>query len=154
MTLTADITLPLGEDRDTESAARGKRFGNHPFCVCACMRERVCVCTCWGKDESSKWGEWSVIVTFTHCLVFYKNSWKSVNAFESKMMKWFLYAPDSSEILNCTWVFCIVITIYCIYTAHTEAYLCACLCLPICLSQGWHSLNFADRHSFIPMINF
>ena len=35
-TLTADITLPLGEDRDTESAAGGNRFDN-PFCVCVCV---------------------------------------------------------------------------------------------------------------------
>lgn len=39
-TLTADITFPLGEDRDTESAARGNRFDNL-LCVCVCVEEEM-----------------------------------------------------------------------------------------------------------------
>lgn len=45
--------------------------------------------------------------TVTACFIkIYENL--PSKAFESKMMKWFLYAPDSSEILNCTCVVCIV----------------------------------------------
>lgn len=38
-TLTADITLPLGEDRDAQSAARGNRFVIR--CVCVCVHEEM-----------------------------------------------------------------------------------------------------------------
>lgn len=73
-TRTANITHPLGQDRDTESAARGNVLGN-------------LLCVCWG-DVSSNWEEWSVIVTFPLSLLSHENWWKStlrIQAF-SKML--------------------------------------------------------------------
>lgn len=88
--LTADITFPLGADRDAESAARGNRSDN-PLCV--------------GEEVNPETEENDPSLSHSaadSCLIKTAENLPSGLQALVKMMMWFFWmnASDFSEVLN------------------------------------------------------